>query len=66
MLTIVSWNIQYGKGVDGHIDLKRPLLPSNFVDQPMREDHQLTVTSEREEVDMPNVLLPGPMVPLSA
>ena len=23
MLTIVSWNIQYGKGVDGHIDLSR-------------------------------------------
>ena len=23
MLTIVSWNIQYGKGVDGHIDLGR-------------------------------------------
>ena len=23
MLTIVSWNIQYGKGVDGHIDLNR-------------------------------------------
>ena len=23
MLTIVSWNIQYGKGVDGRIDLRR-------------------------------------------
>ena len=23
MLTLVSWNIQYGKGVDGHIDLGR-------------------------------------------
>jgi len=23
MLTIVSWNIQYGKGVDGRIDLHR-------------------------------------------
>ena len=23
MLTIVSWNIQYGKGVDGDIDLSR-------------------------------------------
>ena len=23
MLTLVSWNIQYGKGVDGRIDLRR-------------------------------------------
>ena len=23
MFTLVSWNIQYGKGVDGHIDLGR-------------------------------------------
>ena len=23
MFTLVSWNIQYGKGVDGHIDLAR-------------------------------------------
>ena len=23
MLTLVSWNIQYGKGVDGRIDLSR-------------------------------------------
>jgi endonuclease/exonuclease/phosphatase family metal-dependent hydrolase len=23
MLTLVSWNIQYGKGVDGQIDLSR-------------------------------------------
>ena len=23
MLTIVSWNIQYGKGIDGRIDLTR-------------------------------------------
>ena len=55
-----------GIDFDDHIDLKRLLLPSNFVDQPMRKDYPLTVTGEREEVDMPNALLPGPMVPFSA
>ncbi len=54
-----------GIAFDGPIALKRLLLPTNFVDHPLRKDYPLTGAGEREEAGMPNALLPGPIVPLS-